>query len=252
MKTDLKDALALLKKMKFSSDYKKFFFLENINRITDPKHIQKMVSSIRAMGVIRPVICVKVKFIDGTERLYIVDGQHLFKALCAEELEIPYIIIEVQNDVDLVHKMAMLNNSSKSWTLLNYVNAFKMHIPDYYSLFNLRLMYDIEPLMLVAICTKSSSAVVSGSQLLKSGNFKITNSEAQEMAKAFNDFFLKIGKADRWVKHQFLQVFMRAWENYNHKDALANLDKHIKTIKAMSDIAAAEAFISKNIFKLTK
>ena len=56
MKNDLKDALALLKKMKFSSDYNKFFFLENINRITDPKHIQKMVSSIRAMGVIRPVI----------------------------------------------------------------------------------------------------------------------------------------------------------------------------------------------------
>ena len=252
MKNDLKDALALLKKMKFSSDYNKFFFLENINRITDPKHIQKMVSSIRSMGVIRPVICVKVKFIDGTERLYVVDGQHLFKALCAEGLEIPFVIIEVKDDVDLVHKMAMLNNSSKSWTLLNYVNAFKMHIPDYHTLFNLRLMYDIEPLMLAAICTKGTSAVASGSQLLKSGKFKITNDQATEMAKAFNDFFLKIGSADRWVKHQFLQVFMRAWGTYNHEEALANLDKHIKTVKAMSDTGAAEAFISKNIFKLTK
>jgi hypothetical protein len=72
------------------------------------------------------------------------------------------------------------------------------------------------------------------------------------MAKAFNDFFLKIGRADRWVKHQFLQVFMRAWGTYDHKEALANLDKHIKTVKAMSDTGAAEAFISKNIFKLTK
>ena len=34
--------------------------------------------------------------------------------------------------------------------------------------------------------------------------------------------------------------------------ALENLDKHIKTIKAMSDTGAAEAFISKNIFNLTK
>ena len=252
MKNDLKDALALLKKMKFSSDYNKFFFLENINRITDPKHIQKMVSSIRSMGVIRPIICVKVKFIDGTERLYVIDGQHLFKALCAEGLEIPFVIIEVQNDVELVHKMAMLNNSSKSWTLLNYVNAFKMHIPDYHTLFNLRLMYDIEPLMLAAICTKGTSAVVSGSQLLKSGAFRITNPDAQEMAKAFNDFFLKIGRADRWVKHQFLQVFMRAWGNYDHQKSLANLDKHLKTVKAMSDTGAAEEFISKNIFKLTK
>jgi hypothetical protein len=148
--------------------------------------------------------------------------------------------------------MAMLNNSSKPWTLLNYVNAYRMHIPDYNTLFELRDSYNIEPLMLAAICTKGTSSVVTGSQLLKSGNFKITNIEAQQMAKAFNDFFLKIGRADRWVKNQFLQVFMRAWGTYNHANSLANLDKHIKTIKAMSDIEAAEAFISKNIFKLTK
>lgn len=252
MKNDLKDALALLKKIKFSKDYNKFLLLDGINRIPDPKHIQKMVASIRAMGVIRPVICVKVRFIDGTERMYVVDGQHLFKALSAEGLEIPYIIIETEDKIDLVHKMAMLNNSSKPWTLLNYVNAFKMYIPDYNQLFELRNMYNIEPLMLAAICTRGTSAVASGSQLLKSGKFKITNNQATEMAKAFNDFFLKIGSADRWVKHQFLQVFMRAWGTYNHEEALANLDKHIKTVKAMSDTGAAEAFISKNIFKLTK
>jgi hypothetical protein len=252
MKNDLKDALALLKKIKFSRDYNKFYMLDGINRIPDPKHIQKMVASIRAMGVIRPVICVKVKFIDGTEKLYIVDGQHLFKALSAEGLDIPFIVIETPNKIDLVHKMAMLNNSSKPWTLLNYVNAFKMYIPDYNQLFELRAMYDIEPLMLATICTRGNSSVVSGSQLLKSGKFKVTNPEAQEMAKAFNDFFLKIGRADRWVKHQFLQVFMRAWGTYNHKKSLANLDKHLKTVKAMSDTSSAEEFISANIFNLTK
>jgi len=252
MKTELKDALALLKKIKFTKSYNQFYLLEGINRIPDPSHIQKMVSSIRAIGVIRPIICVKIKFLDGTFKLYIIDGQHLFKGLVAENLEIPYVIIESDDKIDLVNKMAMLNNSSKSWTLLNYVNAFKMYIPDYNTLFELRDRYNIEPLMLVSICTKGTSSVVTGSQLLKSGNFKITNTEAQQMAKAFNDFFLKIGRADRWVKHQFLQVFMRAWSTYDHAKSLANLDKHIKTIKAMSDTGAAEAFISKNIFKLTK
>ena len=62
MKNELKDALALLKKMKFTKNYNQFHLLEGINRIPDPKHIQKMVTSIRAMGVIRPVICVKIKF----------------------------------------------------------------------------------------------------------------------------------------------------------------------------------------------
>jgi hypothetical protein len=114
------------------------------------------------------------------------------------------------------------------------------------------LIVNIEPLMLAAICTRGTSATVLGSKLIKSGNFKITNLETEEMAKAFNDFFLKIGRADRWVKHQFLQVFMRAWGTYDHSKALSNLDKHIKVIKLMSDPSAAEEFISKNIFKLTK
>ena len=133
MKTELKDALALLRKIKFSKDYKKFAFLE-INRITDTEHIQKMITSVRTMGVVRPVICVKVTFIDGTSQLYVIDGQHLFKSLMAEDLEIPYVVIDVEDKIDMVQKMAMLNNSSKSWTLLNYVNAFKMHLRDYYEL----------------------------------------------------------------------------------------------------------------------
>jgi disulfide oxidoreductase YuzD len=251
MKNELKDALALLRKIKFSKDYRKFAFLE-INRITDTEHIQKMIASIRNMGVIRPVICVRVTFVDGKSQLYVIDGQHLFKSLMAEDLEIPYVIIDVEDKIDMVQKMAMLNNSSKSWTLLNYVNAFKMHLKDYYQLDDLRVMYNIEPLMLATICTNGDQSSISGSRLIKSGDFKITNPNAQEMAKAFNDFFLKIGRADRWVKHHFLQVFLRAWGTYDHKQSLENLDKHINIIKAMSDTGAAEAFISKNIFNLTK
>jgi disulfide oxidoreductase YuzD len=251
MKTELKDALALLRKIKFSKDYEKFKFLDN-NRILTPGHTQTMIESIRAMGVIRPVVCIETDVISGKKERYVTDGQHMFTGLVAEGLEIPYIVLNVEDEIELVVKMAKMNNSSKSWTLINYVNAFKPYLPDYQKLFKMRNLYNIEPLMLAAICTRGTSAVVAGSQLIKSGNFKITNKESQEMAKAFNDFFLKIGRADRWVKHQFLQVFMRAWGTYDHEISLKNLDKHIKTIKAMSDTGAAESFISKNIFNLTK
>ncbi len=251
MKTELKDSLVLLKKIKFSNDYEKFKFLDN-NRILNPGHIQTMIESIRAMGVIRPVVCIETDVISGKKERYVTDGQHMFTGLVAEGLEIPYIVLNVEDEIELVVKMAKMNNSSKSWTLINYVNAFKPYLPDYQKLFKMRNLYNIEPLMLAAICTRGTSAVVAGSQLIKSGNFKITNKESQEMAKAFNDFFLKIGRADRWVKHQFLQVFMRAWGTYDHELSLKNLDKHIKTIKAMSDTGAAETFISKNIFNLTK
>lgn len=237
--------------IKYSKNYDKFLFLDN-NRALNPGHVQTMIESIRTMGVIRPVVCIETDVISGKKETYITDGQHMFTGLVAEGMEIPYIILDVEDEIEIVVKMAKMNNSSKSWTLINYVNAFKPYLPDYQKLFKMRNKYNIEPLMLAAICTRGTSAIVSGSKLIKSGHFKITNSESDAMAKAFNDFFLKIGRADRFIKHQFLQVFMRAWGTYNHKEALANLDKHIKTVKAMSDTGAAEAFISKNIFNLTK
>lgn len=237
--------------IKYSKDYEKFKFLDN-NRILNPGHVQTMIESIRTMGVIRPIVCIETDVISGKKERYITDGQHLFTGLVAEGLEIPYIVLDVEDEIDVVVKMAKMNNSSKSWTLMNYVNAFKPYLPDYQKLHKMRNQYNIEPLMLAAICTRGTSAVVSGSRLIKSGHFKITNPESHDMAKAFNEFFLRIGRADRFVKHQFLQVFMRAWGNYDHEKALSNLDKHLKTIKAMSNSGAAEAFISKNIFNLTK
>ena len=120
MKNELKDALALLRKIKFSKDYKKFEFLD-INRLTDNGHIQKMINSVRNMGVVRPVICVRITFVNGKQQLYVIDGQHLFKSLMAEDLEIPYVIIDVENKIDMIQKMAMLNNSSKSLTTLVFI-----------------------------------------------------------------------------------------------------------------------------------
>jgi len=251
MKTELKDSLELLKKIKFSKDYEKFKFLDN-NRITNPGHIQTMIESVRHMGVIRPVVCIETDVISGKKEKYITDGQHLFTGLVAEGLEIPYIVLNIEDEVELVIKMAKMNNSSKPWTLINYVNAFKPYLPDYQKLYKMRNKYNIEPLMLATICSRGTCSAISGSRLIKSGQFKISNPESNEMAKAFNDFFIEIGRADRWVKHQFLQVFMRAWGTYNHESSILNLKKHLKTIKAMSDTGAAEAFISKNIFNLTK
>jgi len=68
------------------------------------------------------------------------------------------------------------------------------------------------------------------------------------MCKEFSDIFLKIGKADRWVKFNFLEVFLSVYGVYNHKKALVNLDKHLPTIKAMSDPHYATEYIRKKVF----
>lgn len=229
------------------------FSILPMNREIDSKHVQKMVTSIKKMGVIRPVIACRTNMFDGITKLYIIDGQHLATAMASVGEDVPYSVIDVADENDLVDKMAYLNNSSKSWDLMNYVHAFKMVNPEYMKLFKLKNMYDIEPLMIAAIALNSPT--VNGypvSKVIKSGEFVVKNPQTEAMCKAFNEFFLKIGRADRWVKINFLTVFIAAYKTYDHEKSLKNLEKHLSTIKIMSDSRLASEFIAKNIFNYTK
>ena len=156
-------------KVKHTNSYSKFSVLP-MNRGIDSKHVQKMITSIRKMGVLRCVIACTTNIIEGEWKTYIIDGQHLATALEREGQPIPYVEITVDSEEDLIEKMAYLNNSSKSWDLMNYINAWKMIRPDYMKLFKWKNMYDIEITMLAAIGVNSSSFKFS-TGTIKTGEF---------------------------------------------------------------------------------
>lgn len=237
-------------KVKHATDYSKFAILP-MNRAIDSKHVQKMISSIRKMGVLRCVITCTTDMIEGQKKTYVIDGQHLATALERESKPIPYIEIGVESEEDLIEKMAYLNNSSKSWDLMNYINAWKMIRPDYMKLFKWKNMYDIEITMLAMIGV-NNAGIKHNTSTIKTGNFVITNPKAEEMCKAFNDIFLKIGMSDRAIKFQFLTAFMQAYGNYDHKKVMANIDKHLKTVKLISNTEETAVYIRKTIFNLPK
>ena len=237
-------------KIKHTTNYSTFSILP-MNRGVDSKHVQKMITSIRKMGVLRCVITTTTNIIEGVNKTYIIDGQHLATALEREEQPIPYIDIEIKSEEELIQKMAYLNNSSKSWDLMNYINAWKMIRPDYMKLFKWKNMYDIEVSMLTAIGV-NNYAMKGNTQTLKTGQFQITNPKAEEMCKQFNDIFLKIGVADRYVKFNFLNAFLQAGASYNHQKVLANIDKHMKTVRLIADTGETSAYIRKQIFNLPK
>jgi hypothetical protein len=237
-------------KIKHTTNYSTFSILP-MNRGVDSKHVQKMISSIRKMGVLRCVITTTTNIIEGITKTYIIDGQHLATALEREEQPIPYIDIEITSEEELIQKMAYLNNSSKSWDLMNYINAWKMIRPDYMKLFKWKNMYDIEISMLAAIGV-NNYAMKSNTGVLKTGQFQITNPKAEEMCKQFNDIFLKIGTTDRYVKFNFLSAFLQAGSSYNHEKVLANIDKHMKTVRLIADTEQTGVFIRKQIFNLSK
>jgi hypothetical protein len=237
-------------KLKLTTDYSKFAVLP-MNRGIDSKHVQKMISSIRLMGVIRPVVTTTTNVIEGETKTYIIDGQHLATALEREGLSIPHVDIAVESEEDLVEKMAYLNNSSKSWDLMNYINAWKMIRPDYMKLFKWKNMYDIEITMLAAIGVNNAGIKYTTSTI-KTGNLQITNPKSEEMCKAFNDIFLKIGMSDRSVKFQFLAAFLQAYGTYNHTKVMSNIEKHMKTVKLLTDGDSTGTYIRTKIFNLPK
>jgi len=235
-----------MKKLKHTNNYGMFSLLP-MNRNINSKHVQTMIKSIRKMGVIRPVVICKTNCVEGVTKTYIVDGQHLATALEREKLDIPYVEIDVENELDLVDKMAHMNNSSKSWQLMDYVNAYKTLIPDYHKLFKWKNLYDIEPLMLACIAYGDTINITGMSKIIKSGEFSITNKKAEQMCKDFNDLFIEIGRADRWIKHQFLGVFIRKYDSYDHRKSLSNIKKHLNTLKAMTNATDSYQYIAKNI-----
>ena len=236
-----------------TTDYTLFNYLP-MNRNIDSKQVEALVQSIREMGVTRQVICVRTSCIDGELKTYVVDGQHLVHACQREDLPVEYRYIEITSEDDIIRKMAFYNNSSKSWKLMDYVNAWLYNNPDYLTLKRFKNLYNLEPLMIAGICNNADSynGVAAASDLIKTGEFRVTNPNAEAMCKDFSDLFIKIGKADRWVKHNFLRVFIQAYngKNYDHKRTLENVDKNIKTIKAMTDVSVANQFIQKKVFNL--
>jgi len=237
-------------KLKLANDYSKFAILP-MNRAIDSKHVQKMIASLRLQGCVRVVQCCRTNIIEGEEKLYIIDGQHLATALEREGQPIPYIETEVTSEEDLIEKMAYLNNSSKSWDLMNFINAWKMIRPDYMKLFKWKNMYDIEITMLAAIGINNAGIKYTTSTI-KTGNFQITNPKAEDMCKEFNDIFLKIGMSDRSVKFQFLAAFLQAYGTYNHTKVMSNIEKHMKTVKLLTDGDSTGTYIRTKIFNLPK
>jgi hypothetical protein len=237
-------------KVKLANDYSKFAILP-MNRGICSKHVQKMISSIRKMGVLRAVITTTTNIIEGETKTYIIDGQHLATALEREGQPIPYIHIDIESEEDLIDKMAYLNNSSKSWDLMNYINGWKMIRPDYMKLFKWKNMYDIEVTMLAAIGI-NNAGIRNATANIKTGNFQITNPKAEDMCKAFNDIFLKIGMSDRSVKFQFLAAFLQAYGTYNHTKVMSNIEKHMKTVKLLTDGDSTGTYIRTKIFNLPK
>lgn len=210
---------------------KGFSVLAGINRTIVPSHVTKLANSLEKMGVVRPVVVATIDFVNGQKTVYIIDGQHLYHALIRMGWDIPYTEVVIKDNLDLAEHLALLNSSSKSWTMKDYITVWANVNKDYVKLNKYFNTYDIELMQLAEIlmnnyCLNSgfSSSII---KTIKKGNFKIENEkEAVTILNCVTDALKIVPRIDRISNKLFISSFVNfisSNANYDHKHFMSSL-----------------------------
>jgi len=212
-----------LKQMKWlKGDAKQaFYYLAGINRPISPGQVSKLAVSLAAMGIIRPIVVTEISFINGKKCKFIVDGQHLFNALIRNGMDIPYVTVEINDKTELVETIAMLNASSKSWTLLDYITAWSSLNDNYVKLNHYFQVYDIELSVLAGVLSDSvSTSCGPVTKKIKEGSFNITNEKDNVKVLDYITDVLKVVPRmnryeNRYTCNEFYK-FVKTTPSYDH------------------------------------
>ena len=196
-----------LKNLKFMPASIPLKSLDGLQRPIITAHGNTLAKSMKTMGNIRPVIVVKLKEKGNRWGYYVLDGQHNYTALLSLKAEeIPVVEVGVKNTANLVQTIALLNSSSKSWSLKDYVHAWSNIHSDYSLLKRLYDKYDIELSIVAAVCTGANLGnATPATRLIKSGEFRILNlSESEQKLSDINQILNELPRMDRAANRYFI------------------------------------------------
>jgi len=236
--------------IKETKSYSSLHYLP-MNREVNSKHVQSMVDSINIMGIIRPVVLCETNCVDGIKKKYILDGQHLVNACQRLNIAIPYVIIPVNDELDIVHKMGMLNSTSKSWTLKDYVNAYKMFKPDYMTLFKYHNLYNLSYSELAVILgLKTSYDSGKGIKPLKEGKFVINNPDGELACKNLSEMVTLLGgNIIPQVRRVFVRLYATNSFKFNHGSTFTAIKSNLDSLAVITKEYDLEEFLLSKIIK---
>jgi hypothetical protein len=200
-----------------------FYFLAGINRAVSPGHVTKLAESIDLMGMLGAIIVAELSFITGKKQLYIVDGQHKYSACIRNNVDVPYIVIQIKTHKELIEKIALLNASSKSWCLLDYITSWASISEDY--------KLSVVASILADKAVKSASGGTETiSKEIKRGLFKIYDEiGAKKKLDCLTDVFKILPRMNRvenrYACSEYLNFLSKVGSKYDHSKFLAKLLK---------------------------
>jgi hypothetical protein len=140
-------------------------------------------------------------------------------------------VIEIKNKQELVETIALLNSSSKSWTMQDYVNAWSSLSNDYIKLNHYFQVYDMEVTQIASILTNGTAA--SGGNItrkIKNGTFKIVNEPGNvQILDYITDMLKVVPRMNRWENRYAIceyAKFLRSSRKYDHKVFIDKLQKN--------------------------
>jgi len=210
---------------------KGFLYLDGINRPIIPGQVTKLARSLLLIGCVRPVTVARIKFLTGKEEQYIIDGQHLFNGLIRNNMDIPYVEIKISSKQELVEIIALLNASSKSWTMVDYITAWSSIHDDYKKLRNYYNIYDFDISILAAVLSGSNgNSGGTVTKRIKCGEFRIINEKDNVQLLDYLTDILKIAPRmnrfeNRYLCSEYITFLKNKGTNYNHACLLQNLTR---------------------------
>lgn len=216
-----------------SLNYDEFHFLGGVNRNVIPSHVTTIRKSVNFLGCIRAIVVANIDFIGGVKKKYIIDGQHLFKALKGLELPIPYIEVQIKDKQELIEMMAFLNNSAKSWKPEDYITAWALINEEYIALKEIRAETGLTYNSITMLAINNSDrrrmrkVINTGQFSIQNENFAYLISEAGKLLDII-DQKLRVRIPDRFVS-AFLNYY-NSREKYDPQKARIIVQKHREII----------------------
>lgn len=227
-----------LKNIKWLTESSKtaFSLLAGINRPVNPSHVTKVATSIDKLGCLQPIIVTQIDFINGKRLYYILDGQHKFNALMRLGEEVPYVVIDIKDKQELVEAIALLNASSKSWSMQDYVTAWSCLKEDYVKLNQYFERYDFE-ISCLADLLMNGTIMASGTKLspkIKKGQFVINNeAKAVNLLNNLTDVLKVLPRMSRFENRyacsEYIKFVNSEGSDYNHASFISKLQKKVDT-----------------------
>jgi hypothetical protein len=208
----------------------------NYNRKPIDSHVSVMTVSVLKLGVTRNINVVRTSAFGKKDALYILDGQHLTKAilgLTPKQLKgfFAVTIYEIDEISDIITTVALINSTAANWKLEDYLSAWVAEGKKDYMLLQETLNKFKQNIN--SLIEAFTMQISSGNKEFKEGNFRANTKNFQSIINLHNEG-LKAGLNHKQSTFKAMVRLKIQYPNLSPKD-VANTVKKIPAFGFSTD-----------------